>query len=162
MHPLDTEGFTRYKDHLQKRFQDARIESPTGELSISEFLQCVYGTIRRVLQGTTWSHAFDRNGYGAQQDHVSDRIKKELQCTSGLQAPALRPTLDMLSLCFPRGWRIPVDLLWRPFDVPVALSVAPIAVESASASSASAAAPASHGYFTRSVARRLRAAGGDS
>ena len=80
----------------------------------------------------------------------------------GSASPCAASDPDTLSMCFPRGWRIPVDLLWRPFDVPVALSVAPIAAESASASSASAAAPASHGYFTRSVARRLRAAGGDS
>ena len=65
--------------HVSSRFNDV--------------LQCVYGTIRSVLQGTTWSHALDRNRYGAQQVHVSDRIRKELQCTSVLRAPALRPTL---------------------------------------------------------------------
>ena len=80
----------------------------------------------------------------------------------GSASPCDAPDPETLSMCFPRGWSVPVDLLWRPCDVPVAPSVAPIASESASASSASAAAPASHGYFTRAVARRLRAAGGDS
>lgn len=132
MQPLDTHAFMAFKTYLRQAYQEARIAAAMADLDIGRFLNCVYESIRLVLQGRRWLRAFCDNGFGAGQRELSLRILRQLQIDAGgrVEIPFTRPSLDQLRSCFPRRSVIPAALLWRPFDdtsaavVPVSLSAA--------------------------------------
>ena len=137
LQPLDTHGFQRYNAHMRKEYQEARIRSEGGDLAVGDFLLCVHSAVRSVLQGIPWSSAFDRDGFGARQAEVAPRILEKLERAGQVVAPLIfsRPTDAELALCFPRRTKVPVALLWRPFDTP------PRAVPGAASSGCGAVAP---------------------
>jgi hypothetical protein len=132
--PLDTHGFLRFKAWLRREYQGARIRAAKSDLSIEEFLPCIYSAMRAVLQGTRWADAFDEDGFGGHQSGVAARIVKQLGVAPGGQVPATRPTVAEVTLCFPRRWVVPHALLWRPFDgavraaAPMAAGLGPVAL----------------------------------
>ena len=163
LQPLDTHGFARYKEYLQKRYQDARIEHG-GDLAISVFLQCVYDTIRRVLQGTRWSTAFDQNGYSAQQANVAGRVQEAMGVAGVAGVAVSRPCEADLALCFPKRTRVQplARLLWSSFDAPAVSILAapgatPPAVGSSPTPGSASVGSARAGPVTRAAARASRA-----
>jgi len=78
LQPLDTHAFRLYKATCMRAFQTARTRADTGHLTVAAFLQVVYCTIREVLQGRTWHHAFAACGYTMGQTHVSESVLSEL------------------------------------------------------------------------------------
>ena len=72
----------------------------------------MFSTIRDVLGCICWPAAFVRNGFGARQALVSDRVKVQLPPVCHLEAPSSRPPLVDLALCFPRRWVMNEVLLW--------------------------------------------------
>ena len=123
--PLDTHAFLAFKAHLRQAYQQARIAAAMADLDIGRFLDCVYTSIRVVLQGRRWLRAFSDNGYAAGQSEVSECVKRQLQVGDGdlVGIPMTRPTLEQLRSCFPRRSVIPSALLWKPFDAPCAAAV---------------------------------------
>lgn len=119
LQPLDTHAFQLYKSHLKRAYQRARAEAH-GDLDVKAFLPCLYETIRRILQGSRWASAFDRDGFGCAQAAVSVYVLRQLQLEAPLRIPASRPSLEDIKLCFPSGAKIPMATLFRPFDRPVA------------------------------------------
>lgn len=113
LQPLDTHAFRLYKGFLREAHADARALALVGELPVAEFLQCVYRTIRSVLQGRRWASSFDANGFGDQQAHVTAFVLRQLQLDMPLAVPADRPSDAEVGLCFPRGAVVPFDELWR-------------------------------------------------
>ena len=73
LQPLDTHAFRRYKHWLRSEFQRVRCEIEQLDLSIEDFLPCVYSAVRHILQGVSWAAAFDENGFGARQSRVCNR-----------------------------------------------------------------------------------------
>jgi hypothetical protein len=137
LQPLDTHGFNRYKAHLRRKYQEARIVSP--DLEIGEFLACLYSAVRQVLQGIHWAIAFDQDGFGARQHAVSSKVVDQLGAPPGGQALSSRPTVAEVALCFPRRAAVPTvhvralvaaeaAWLWRPFDVAPPVHAPPAAV----------------------------------
>ena len=59
MQPLGTRSFLRYKTWLRTGFELARCDLGRSDLTIAEFLPCVEGVIRHVLQGVAWDVAVD-------------------------------------------------------------------------------------------------------
>ena len=121
LQPLDTHAFLRYKAYLRTAYQLARIATPDGELSMAQFLQVIYDTIRKVLQGHRWARAFDENGLGqvggeSLQALVSGYIRRHLQLSGPPASPAAAPTEDILKLCYPRNAKVPSRLLLRPYQ----------------------------------------------
>ena len=152
LQPLDTDGFLPFKSHLRRAYQEARARSADGDLSLGEFLACVYDAVRCVLQGRCWAPAFERDGFGRAQAGVSAYVQRHLQIVGPLHIPATRPTLDQLSLCFPKRTKVPTTALWRPFDC------APVAAGSSSSGSRGPAAPVEPGVReprTRAEHRRV-------
>ena len=113
LQPLDVNGFFSFKALLKKSYQEARASFGASDLSIHQFLNCLYITIRRVIQGTKWAAVFDRVGLGQFQHAVSERVKGELQVTGQIQAGVSRPPLQQLQRCFPSNAVVPEALLWR-------------------------------------------------
>ena len=118
LQPLDTGCFALYKACLQDEYQNARSQSTDAELTMEQFLVCVCGVIRRVLQGRSWASAFDDDGFGAQQTCVSHRIIDHLHALTATDISSIRPSLAEIELCFPRRTAVPMQLLMQPFDEP--------------------------------------------
>ena len=117
LQPLDTDVFRSFKSVLRRAYQKARVEAGTHDLSIEQFLPCVYEAIRRILQGMPWASAFTKNGFGNRQANVADNIKRELEVAGPLQASAARPSWEQLESVFPKRTTVPAASLLRPFFV---------------------------------------------
>ena len=116
LQPLDTHAFKAYKERLREGYQRARLLTPTGELSMAQFLAAVCDTVRHVLQGRRWAAAFDQDGFGHMQASVSRTLLRRLQAPAPLVVPASMPTLQELHLCFPKRAVVPVRALLRPYQ----------------------------------------------
>ena len=124
LQPLDTHVFLVYKICLQKAYQAARIRAANPDISLADLLTCVYASIRDVVEGRPWAHAFDANGLGAAQNGVSDRVILKLLIAAPPANAAERPSHQQLQACFPKRMRIPVRAVWKPFAPPSILAVA--------------------------------------
>ena len=114
MQPLDTHAFLAYKIRLQGACQEARLATPSGEMNLLEVIPCVCRAVREVLEGRSWAHAFDRDGFSAGQTGVSDRVLTGLQQSAPLDIPHTKPSLDQVKLCFPKRAKVPWSAIWRP------------------------------------------------
>jgi hypothetical protein len=112
LQPLDTHAFALFKRALRMAYLRARAADPSGDVSMQQFLSCVYEAIRVVLQGRRWIVAFENNGFGSSA--LSPRVALALELDADPTLPCTRPTADQLSLCFPRRARIPA--VWKPVD----------------------------------------------
>ena len=116
MQPLDTDGFQPFKINLRGNYQEARALADGADLSIEQFMPCLYRAIRRVIQGRQWARAFDKAGFGQRQRQLSSLLTHELQLEEPACVGEVRPSLEQLRHCFPRRSIIPVSSLWQPFD----------------------------------------------
>jgi hypothetical protein len=116
--PLDTDAFALYKSWMLAAYQDARSRSANadGDLTMAEFLPCIDGAIQSVLEARPWAVAFDRDGFGAGQRALGDRVKQGLQLDGDVAVPSSRPSNVQLRRCFPRNSRPDLDVLWSLFD----------------------------------------------
>lgn len=154
MQPLDTHAFRRYKQFLREAYQNARISNATSELCIHDFLQCLYSTIRSVLQGLEWDRAFDQDGFGSQQRLLSSAICANLQATTELLVPSDHPTPDEIALCFPRRTVVPHALLFQCADLlphVVALPAAAAIASGSVSTQETVSFSAGHALFPRAV-----------
>lgn len=118
LQPLDVDAFQQYKAHLKRAYQKARA-SAGGDLSVGQFLGCVYATIRRTLQGRLWARTFDKVGFGASQAKLSSFVERQLQLQGPVCIPALRPSEEQVAHCFPKGAALPMATLFPPRGRPV-------------------------------------------
>ena len=67
LQPLDTDAFLRYKTHLRKAYQEARVAHQRADLPIELCLPVLCGAIRTVLQGSQWAALSTRMASGARR-----------------------------------------------------------------------------------------------
>lgn len=158
LQPLDTDAFLPYKRYLRKAFQDARALSADGNLSIREFLPCVYAAVRHVLQGHCWASVFDKNGFGNSQAHISKYVEHQLQLDAPAGVSADRPTLAQLQCCFPRRTVVPTATLWRQFDHACAAALPSSSSSGGRFPMSAPSAPAARGPRTRAEHRSAASA----
>ena len=113
LQPLDTHALLPYKIRLQQLYSSARTRSAVGDVGVEELLQCIFVAIRTVLQGRRWHASFERDGFGASQAGVSDRVLAQLGVSAPFVVPAGRPALAQLQRCFPARARVSEDHVWR-------------------------------------------------
>ena len=123
LQPLDTHAFQPYKAFLQEAYQQARAASANGDLDIAQFLACVYGTIKQILEGREWAAVFDKDGFASSQAMIRATIQDHLQISVPFAIPDTCPSDAQLQVCFPKRSRVPVAALWRPL-IPKAKKVA--------------------------------------
>ena len=116
LQPLDTHVFLAYKVRLQKAYQEARLRTETGEIFLRELLPCIVLAVHQVFESREWAHAFNSDGFSLGQAAVSERVRSHLQLADAAAAPHVRPSLDQLSLCFPKRRVVPVAAIWRPYE----------------------------------------------
>lgn len=119
LQPLDTHAFFKYKLQLKGAYQAARAETEDGNLHISSFLRCLYKVIRCVLQGRSWSFAFDEDGFGADPDQCRPSVKVSLEVDVGapIGIPGRCPTDEQFKLCFPQKANVSIAGLLKPFFI---------------------------------------------
>ena len=106
LQPCDTHVFLQYKAKLRAFYQASRAGTPRGNLSILEFMGCLYKVIRQHMQGNRWASAFDQDGFGSSQSAVSVSILRHLQQEGPLVVSGSRPGPEQLSHCLPRGAKV--------------------------------------------------------
>lgn len=115
LQPCDTHVFQAFKQHLRSGVQEARLGTTGGELTIAEFLACMYKSIRQVVQGQRWSEAFDKDGFGAEQTKVSSYVRRQLGLgDTAVEVPSACLTQPELELCFPKRARVTIGRFLRP------------------------------------------------
>jgi hypothetical protein len=114
LQPLDTHFFYKYKISLKTRYQAARINSESMEISLGHFLGCVYETIQHTFDdGAKLEAAFEQNGFGYDQASVTNYIKDILEVRGPLQVPLGLPSDAQVKLCFPKKAKVCVDTVLR-------------------------------------------------
>ena len=126
LQPLDTHVFLIYKIALQKACQEARVRSAEGDLDIGGLVACVRDTTVSVLEGRSWAHAFDADGFGPTQAGVRASVLTHINATAPLAVPSARPTAEQLRPCFPRRARIPTTSIWSLMDAPAGVGALPM------------------------------------
>jgi hypothetical protein len=129
LQPLDTHAFLLFKLMLQRFCLAARIRlNRVGPLDVDELIQCICSAIREVLQGRTWTHAFEHNGIGLAQAGLSVRVKAALQIDAVPATCDARPNEEQLQRCFPKRTAVKplANAIWKAYiPKPPAIAKAP-------------------------------------
>ena len=116
LQPLDTHGFSPFKNVLTKLYQAARVSSTNQELDIQEFIECVSEAVDSVLCGRGWKRAFERCGFGLRQAQVATRTLANLG-VEDCEVLATMPSWEEIHACFPRRTRAASLLFWRVLEI---------------------------------------------
>jgi hypothetical protein len=119
LQPLDIAVFKAYKDWVASELERQRGRlAAGGSLSqVATFLVYAEG-IRTVLEGKSWTRAFELAGLRG-QDRASAELLGRLGCALPVSAEAELPSAEDLAAVYPRRANVPVDEL---FDLPLRLS----------------------------------------
>ena len=118
LQPLDTHFFYKYKVYLKQQYQLARINATAGDLTIGEFLGCVYATIGEVFDGPKLAEAFEENGFGHDLASVRKCIRDMLEQEGALHVLDGLPSDEEVSVCFPKKAKPPIAAVLRPLRPP--------------------------------------------
>ena len=111
---LDTHVFAKYKLDVWHELQKLRLCKTFESPNIVDYFGCVTRAMRKALQGTSWSKAFDENGFGAAQTRISKRIAGMMG--GSVASTSVTLSRDDVKLCFSRRSRVHWDLL-LPFPL---------------------------------------------
>ncbi len=120
MQPLDTHVFLKYKAYLREVYQEMRGFNELCDLDFAAFLQCVYRTIRAILQGRKWASAFHGVGFGGAQVGVERFVLRNVGLSAApLALSSVRPSDAEVATCFDSRYRPHFEDLWRVLVPPV-------------------------------------------
>ena len=86
-------AYKEYKEVLKAEYQKARAIAADGQLTIGQFLDALYRTIRSTLQGRRWALAFDQDGFGHGQSSLSSFALRQLEYDRPPSAPKALPSM---------------------------------------------------------------------
>ena len=115
LQPLDSHAFILSKNYLRRHFTDAAGDGDTRSF-MRRMLDLVINAIRYVLQGHTWQNAFEKNGFAADADLISEFVRHQCGPEPLPPLPLACPSADQLRICWPRN---------RPFNEEVVMSGIP-------------------------------------
>lgn len=116
LQPLDTHTFSRFKHWLRAEC-NVKGERDNGD-QVHAFLSALKRSIEAVVLRTDWSSAFSSNGFAFQQECVSSRVLTALKWDVPVWAGSDVPSLDTLSLCFPKRTRVQREIILAPLLPP--------------------------------------------
>ena len=97
-----------------------RGDNEVTDLDFAAFLQCVYRTIRSIMQGTRWASAFHGVGFGAVQAGLEQFVLRNTGLSEAPRAlSSARPSNAEVATCFDSRYRPHFDDLWRILVQPV-------------------------------------------
>lgn len=117
LQPLDTHAFRLFKIALRREYQAQRLRGAVADLSVGDFLACVYTATSEIFDTRCWAHAFAEDGFGNCQAELSAYARKQLRIEGvPLAIPATEPSVEQLRACFPRRAALPLAALRRPYE----------------------------------------------
>ena len=120
LQPLDTHVFKRYKAYLRQQYAEVQGELEVSDLDFAAFLQCVYQTIRHILQGNRWASAFSGVGFGNAQASLERFVRRNTGVSSEpLALSSARPSNEEIASVFDSRYRPNFEDLWRTLVPPV-------------------------------------------
>jgi hypothetical protein len=115
LQPCDTHVLAQHKAYLDRAYTEAQAESSTLEVSDEDWLRIVLRTVRVVLGGRHWGHAFHENGFVHHAD-VRQEVRAELGPAPLPPVSFGKPSIEQLQELFPRRYKVPFEQLWRLVD----------------------------------------------
>ena len=106
LQPADTHLFSKLKRKLKERWVQLRMEDENGKVQHKLWLAAVFEVCNEVMCSTSWQAAFQSNGLLG-EEHVSDRILKQLGLAALPPIPAEVPSSEQLQAVFPGRTKIP-------------------------------------------------------
>jgi len=165
LQPLDTHCFSSMKMRLKRKFQDARRNSQSGQVSAEDWLRILFGLPAGFLAARPWRNAFAQNGLvHGDIDYRSD-VSDLASAVGESCLLAQFPTSDELQKIWPKNKNARTaraNLLKSVMDVlleetgDAEQGSAIIPSSSSSSSSSSSAAPASIALASRLLPRACR------
>jgi hypothetical protein len=107
LQPLDTHVFAFFKRMLLDAWREEKA-SCEGAITKKRWLLMIFRCVRKVLQGTRWTHAFHATGALGHQAEVSPKVFFRMGCKVMPTVPAGPPTQQEVVAIFPRGSKINV------------------------------------------------------
>ena len=118
LQPLDTHVFSLYKRFLVGAYEEALVNSTSGEVSTLSFLKILIAAVENVIQSRSWKNAFLQTGFGNRQRDLSRSLRTKLQLDAlPVLHPSL-PTLEELAVIYPSNVEPAVDCLFDLFLPP--------------------------------------------
>ena len=118
LQPLDTHVFSLYKRFVCREYEEALVNSDSGEVSTFVFLQILIAAVENVIQGRSWKNAFLQTGFGNQQKDIARSLRTKLQLDAVPVLPPSLPTLEELAVIYPSNVEPAVDCLFDVFLPP--------------------------------------------
>ena len=126
--PCDTHLFRKFKAQLAKLFRNFRVQHGMTFVPMTELIYMIVALIRQVLQGTRWVDSFHHNGWGQQQQWVSNRVLVNLDKDVCLSSTAEFPSDNQIKNILPRNRT--VMAVWLKFFASDPLEYTPLAEKS--------------------------------
>ena len=139
LQPLDTHVFSLFKRYITRKYEEALVNSGSGEVSTFNYLKILIEAVEHIIQGRSWKQAFLQTGFGSQQSKVSRSLRTKLQLDSVPSIDSRLPTFEELAVIYPSNVEPAVDCLFDLFlperkrsrVLPKSFSSAPAVVDSA-------------------------------
>ena len=118
LQPLDTHVFSLYKRYIRREYEEALVNSDSGEISTFAFLKILIAAIENIIQARSWKNAFLQTGFGNQQQGISRSVKMKLELEAVPLIQASLPSLEELHAIYPSNVEPVVDCLFDLFLPP--------------------------------------------
>ena len=106
LQPCDTHLFRRFKHSLQESFREIRSRSDSGSVTAEQWLHLIFKTIRGVIQGVSWKHAFGSVGILEEQRQLAPWVVRQMGLSSLPAVGHEPPSSDEASVIFPKHRRL--------------------------------------------------------
>ena len=112
LQPLDTHAFANFKRKLSELDRQPCAECLGGEVGVRALARRVSFAVSAQILEPSWARAFDSNGLGHLQSHVSGRVRNALKIVGPIEICAGRPSLEQVALCYPKKFRLTHDFVF--------------------------------------------------
>jgi hypothetical protein len=100
--PCDTHAFHRFTLELRSLILAERARAVNRSCGAVSFFDCLFNAVRRLLQGVSWSRAFDGDGYRCFQAPTSKYVRRAVELPCQHAAPCTPLAEEDLRPIFPR------------------------------------------------------------
>ncbi len=115
LQPCDTHVFALLKRKLQEHCMQKLLATPDGVLTKEALMGSLVSAISEVVCDRDWSIAFSHTGLVGHQRDVTGRLLGKLALESLEHVGHEVPTLQQLMTVLPKGFTIPLDLVFGCF-----------------------------------------------
>ena len=113
LQPLDIYVFAQLKQSLRHAYQTSCIDVSASSCTLGVSVLLLMEVIPKVLLSRCWRPAFEHLGHGGNQHDLSKRVLQSMNLTEAPCIAATFPTLADLAYCFPRGYDIDVESVFK-------------------------------------------------